>query len=76
MGRLIQLFWKSRVEARLVLRSLMGGTGAVGEPAARPDIMELVSWENTELMGVEETGRAIGGCFTSMVVFSVDPLLM
>ena len=72
----IQLFWKSRVEARLVLRSLMGGTGAVGEPKARPDFMELVSWENTELMGVEETGRAIRGCFTSMVVFSVDPLLM
>ena len=38
----MQLFWKSRLEARLQLRSLMG-MGAVGEAAVRPDITELVS---------------------------------
>ena len=73
----MQLFWKSRLEARLQLRSLMG-MGGVGEAALRPDMTELVSCENTELMavGVEATGRAIGGCLTNMVVFSEDPLLM
>ena len=73
----MQLFWKSRLEARLQLRSLIG-MGAVGEAEVRPDMTELVSCENTELMAVEleVTGRAIGGCFTSMVVFSEDPLLM
>ena len=73
----MQLFWKSRLEARLQLRSLIG-MGAVGDAAVRPDMTELVSCENTELMavGVEVTGRAIGGCFISIVVFSEDPLLM
>ena len=73
----MQLFWKSRLEARLQLRSLIG-MGGVGEAALRPDMTELVSCEKTELMavGVEATGRAIGGCLTNMVVFSEDPLLM
>ena len=74
----MQLFWKSRLEARLQLRSLILGIGAVGEAEVRPDMTELVSCENTELMavGVEVTGLAIGGCFTNIVVFSEDPLLM
>ena len=48
------------------------------EPLQWSDMTELVSCENTELMavGVEATGRAIGGCLTNMVVFSEDPLLM
>ena len=73
----MQLFWKSRLEARLQLRSFIG-IGAVGEAEVRPDMTELVICENTEVMavGVEVTGLAIGGCFTNIVVFSEDPLLM
>ena len=59
-----------------VARDVAIGMALAMEPTAKPDIMELVSWENTELIGMEETGRAIGSCFTSMDVFSVDPTLM
>ena len=86
------MFWKYRLEESEVAMVMAGSFGSSwqftlaadlgGEVAVRPDITELDSWENTEVMAVEVgwtvMGLAMGGCLiaTALVTLSEDPLLM